>query len=326
MIGFDEMSDLGSGSIEAAAARPEDEAHPEARAQPKTAGTGPAHLVFDLYAMLASHGDAPGNERRNTAASPRRSQVLGLVAAALGYARDDNRAHFRLAEGLFVAVATLRPGRRLQDYHSVRSANVAGETRADALEAVLRHNARPITTLTTRDYIAGGAWRAALTPGEATLAPSLEAIAEALRRPHYPLYLGRRAYPLDAPPDPRIIRAASPIEALLHDDRQRHETIIGRLGGCEGLPARQQRWLRAEASAQCRGQIVRIEAEAACPGVDAGGADLVRYVCDDPGRRSVRAFHQREEAVFERPHDRFQGPGGAGKEEGKREGDPHGRA
>lgn len=167
------------------------------------------YLVFTLSAAMAAMGDLAGHERRGTLAWPGRSAVLGLLAAAKGIRRDDAQALTRL-ETLRVAVGILDAGEPLRDYHTVQTVPTAAAKRPDSRPAALATAGRLglNTTITLRDYRVGVAYAVALWG-----AP-LEGLAEALQRPAFTLYFGRKSCPLSAPPAPRCIQADNVVAAL----------------------------------------------------------------------------------------------------------------
>ena len=168
------------------------------------------HLVFTLSATMAAMGELAGHGRRGTTNRPGRSAILGLLAAALGVRRDERDALDAL-NGLRTAVGVYDEGVHLRDFHTVQtvpSAQVkAAKSRRDALRRAGRDAA---TSITLRDYRVGVLYGVTVWGGD------LERLAEALERPSFHLYLGRKSCPLSAPPAPRLVLAASPIEALDH--------------------------------------------------------------------------------------------------------------
>lgn len=166
------------------------------------------YLVFTLCAGMAAMGDLAGHERRGTLTWPGRSAVLGLVAAAVGIRRDDTQGLARL-EPLRVAVGIIDDGIPLRDYHTVMTVPTAAAKRPDSRFTALRAAGRATnTTITLRDYRVGVAYAVALWG-----AP-LDGLAEALTRPAFVLYLGRKSCPLSAPPAARRLDAADPVTAL----------------------------------------------------------------------------------------------------------------
>ncbi|WP_440998110.1 type I-E CRISPR-associated protein Cas5/CasD [Arhodomonas sp. SL1] len=172
------------------------------------------YLVFQLYGSLASWGEPATGEVRRSAAHPGRSAVVGLLSAALGLRRDEEERLAALRDGVIIAVKQLSPGVMIQDYHT---AQVPGQdrkawrlTRRDELNA---RRDRLHTILSTREYRCDGYWQVAVRR-EPDCPWSLEAMAEALRRPRFPLYLGRKSCPPAAPLAPRVVTAGGVREAL----------------------------------------------------------------------------------------------------------------
>lgn len=166
----------------------------------------PAFLCFTLWAPLAAFGDVAVGERRLSLERPSRSAVLGLVAAALGIERRDQRALDAVAASLLVAVRSFAAGTLLEDYHTAQvppaRRGMRHATRRDELAA----NALG-TILSRRDYRQEPWHEVALVQGGST-AVELVAVEAALRTPRLVLYHGRKACPLGLPPDPRLIEAA----------------------------------------------------------------------------------------------------------------------
>lgn len=164
------------------------------------------HLVFTLAATLASFGDVAGHERRGSWTWPGRSALLGLLAAAQGIRRDGD---FAALEALRVSVAVFEAGQPLRDYHTVQTVPTAVARRPQSRpEAMRRAGQNANTTITLRDY------RTGVLYGVAVTGPGLAALAAALERPVFPLYLGRKSCPLSAPVAPRIVQADTPEAAL----------------------------------------------------------------------------------------------------------------
>ena len=166
----------------------------------------PTHLVFTLTATLAAMGDLAGHERRGSLVWPGRSAILGLLGAALGIRRDGD---FAALDALTVSVAVLSGGTVLRDYHTVQTIPSAAVKRPNSRPEALRDaGLRANTTITLRDY------RQGVACGVVVSGDNLAALAEALHRPRFTLYFGRKACPLSSPPDPHLIEAETPQAAL----------------------------------------------------------------------------------------------------------------
>lgn len=166
----------------------------------------PDFLIFTLAASLGAMGELAGHERRGSWTWPGRSAVLGLMAAAKGIRRDGD---FSTLEALSVSVAVFDTGASLRDYHTVQTVPTAAARRPQSRPAALRQAGQGAnTTITLRDY------RVGVLYGVAVTGAGLAALAEALERPVFHLYLGRKSCPLSAPLAPRIVVARDTEEAL----------------------------------------------------------------------------------------------------------------
>ena len=170
-------------------------------------------LLFTLYAPMGSFGEIAVGERRMSWARPGRSAVLGLVTAALGIDRTDEAAHRNLETGLHYAVRTDAPGRPLIDYHTAQTPKARRgrvfATRREELESDDLN-----TVLSSREWRADACFTVALWPRLGKVV-DLDAIASALRRPRFALYVGRKSAPLGLPLNPEIIEADT-FEAAFH--------------------------------------------------------------------------------------------------------------
>ncbi len=172
-------------------------------------------LLFTHYAPLAAMGDIAPGERRMGFARPARSGILGLVAAALGMARDhpDQPA---LERSLLYAVRTDAAGRPFVDYHTAQTPQQRKGLTFATRRAEL--NAESLNTvLSTREWRSDALYTVALWEREGA-AVTLDAVMAALARPRFALYAGRKAGPLGLPLAPRIVEAESLIAAFAADD------------------------------------------------------------------------------------------------------------
>lgn len=128
---------------------------------------------------------------RRTAEAPTKSGVIGLLCAALGVSRPAASEQWlpRLNE-LEMGVRIDRPGVRWWDYHTVGAGYglpTAGRLKAPSM--------RELALLSLREYLCDASFLVALR-GAAELIAQL---AEALRRPRWNLYLGRKSCPPSRP-------------------------------------------------------------------------------------------------------------------------------
>ena len=173
-------------------------------------------LLFTIYAPIAAMGEVAIGERRISAAAPARSALLGLIAAALGIERRDEAAHLALDRGYGLAVRVEKEGALLQDYHTAQVPPARRGKRWPTRRAELAEPALE-TILSLREYRADARHTVAVW-SERDPPHSLAAIAEALRRPRFTLYFGRKACPLGLPLAPRIVTAATLTDAFVRFD------------------------------------------------------------------------------------------------------------
>ncbi|MBR1437409.1 MAG: type I-E CRISPR-associated protein Cas5/CasD [Synergistaceae bacterium] len=131
-----------------------------------------ATLLLRLAGPLQSWGVDSKFETRGTLDFPTKSGVIGLLAAALGYSRDEPLD--RLNE-LNFGVRVDKEGVRLHDYHTADYHTAKG---------------KKDTYVTHRYYLSDAVFLAGLESDDAEFLKELE---EALRSPAFPLYLGRRS-------------------------------------------------------------------------------------------------------------------------------------
>lgn len=146
-------------------------------------------LLLKLAGPLQAWGDSSRFNHRHTRGEPTKSGVLGLLAAADGRRRSDSIEDLT---ALRFGVRVDQPGTVLKDFQTEIDWRT-GKSHA----------------LTHRYYLGDAIFLAAVDGPE----PLIETLHEALVRPKFPLYLGRRA----CPPAERILigmRKADFVQAL----------------------------------------------------------------------------------------------------------------
>ena len=146
-------------------------------------------LLLRLAGPMQSWGTSSRFTRRATGRAPSKSGVIGLLAAAQGRRRTDPLEELL---SLRFAVRTEQPGRLERDFQT------AG-----------RPDERTPVSISTRHYLTDAVFLATVEGDHALL----EGLRESLRRPHFPLFLGRRS----CPPVGRLehgLREGSAVEAL----------------------------------------------------------------------------------------------------------------
>lgn len=150
-------------------------------------------------------GDLAGHERRGSRDWLGRSAILGLLGAACGIRRDGN---FSAIDELGIAVAPFETGTLLRDFHTVQTVPTAKVKQPQSRPLALHQAHEVNTVLTQRDYRVSTLYGIALTGGD------LHRICDALQRPAFTLYLGRKNCPLSAPLAPRLVEAPTVQMAL----------------------------------------------------------------------------------------------------------------
>lgn len=180
-------------------------------------------LLFTLAAPMASFGGVAVGEVRGSDAWPSRSALLGLLGAALGVRRTDKTPLAELAGAVQFAVRVEQAGDRLLDYHTVQAPKRAAikgrphRTRRDEL-SVPKSGLN--TVLSERAYQCDFRATVAACVGEPWSANGLR---DALLRPRFVLYLGRRCNPLAWPLAPQVIEAEDLSSALTRYDDCRND-------------------------------------------------------------------------------------------------------
>lgn len=126
-------------------------------------------LTIRFTAPLQSYGNEANFNRRTSGDYPSKSAVIGMIAAALGYSREDEQ--IQELNKLQFAVRIDQPGKILTDFQTVE----------------LESNKPP--KLTYREYLQDAVFVVAIGGKIA----DINHIKYALKHPRYALFLGRRA-------------------------------------------------------------------------------------------------------------------------------------
>ena len=135
-------------------------------------------LLLLLKGPLQSWGNESRYATRTTAQIPSKSGVVGMLAAAEGRRRTDDITDLA---GLTFAVRVDQSGSLLRDYQTAQK---------------WQRNPKTDAKLITRYFLSDAAFVAAVEAEDRGL---LEGLAEALNKPAFPIFLGRRSCP--APPN-----------------------------------------------------------------------------------------------------------------------------
>jgi len=172
---------------------------------------------------MASWGEIAVGATRHTANYPSKSAIIGLMAAALGIKRSDEKAQQQMQQGYEIAVEVYAQGSLLRDYHTteVPMGKILSHwrTRKDEVMAIqhqersVAKSNRPNPVLSSREYRSDALALVAVKALEN--APfDLPTIQEHLNRPRFHLYLGRKSCPLAAPLHPQICSSENYFEAF----------------------------------------------------------------------------------------------------------------
>lgn len=193
-------------------------------------GSPREYLLFRLYGPMAAWGDIAVGEYRPSFERTSKSAILGLLAAALGIKRPDTipsemqaereaaeQQHARLAADYGCCIQVEAVGSLLRDYHTVQrppeKRKAVYPTRRVELAAD-----ELATTLSTRDYRVEGLYAIAIWAKTASPAHALSRLAQALAKPRFTLYLGRKSCPPALPLRAQVISACSLDEAFRSAD------------------------------------------------------------------------------------------------------------
>jgi CRISPR system Cascade subunit CasD len=122
---------------------------------------------------MAAYGTGPRLQQRLTEEAPTESAIRGMLCAALGIRRGEPAPAL---DGLQVEVVESRHDGILEDFHTIR-------------DAVTYDGAPGRNAITTRHYLSDFSSTVTLR-GDLQ---QIRAIAKALARPKFQLYLGRRS-------------------------------------------------------------------------------------------------------------------------------------
>jgi CRISPR system Cascade subunit CasD len=165
-----------------------------------------ATVLLRLAGPLQSWGTTSRFDERDSQLEPSKSGVLGLLCAAIG--RDRSLPIDDLA-GLRMGLRVDREGVLMRDYQT------AGGHRDSTTKTVrlASGDAKNRTVVSPRYYLSDAVFLVGLEGGDRSLLDFLHA---SLRAPVWPLYLGRKSFPLSEPAWlPNGVRDESLREALL---------------------------------------------------------------------------------------------------------------
>lgn len=134
-------------------------------------------VLLKFSGPLQSWGTSSHFVIRHTDDHPSKSGVIGMIAAGLGCSRNDEETLSRLNKLKF-AVRADQPGEILRDYHIAQKYKPNGNLDR--------------TYVTNRYYLQDAVFLVALSSDDDEL---IEAVIDAVKRPYFQQFLGRRALP-----------------------------------------------------------------------------------------------------------------------------------
>lgn len=169
------------------------------------------HILMDLTAPMMSFGAEQVGEIGPTGCFPATSMITGIIANALGWTRTEPERHDRLQGRIVMGAAAVRPGRVMTDFQTAHldqkdagwttrggpeGRSVSSTTFVTDVDHLRRTGEvqKRMTHRRWRDYVAGGRYIVALRLEPSEEEPTLDQVADALRRPARPLFIGRRPF------------------------------------------------------------------------------------------------------------------------------------
>ncbi|TPR19560.1 type I-E CRISPR-associated protein Cas5/CasD [Apilactobacillus timberlakei] len=136
-------------------------------------------ILMKLAGPLQSWGTNSHYENRQTNRFPSKSAIIGMIAAAMGYRRDENKKLDELRK-LSFAVRVDQQGDILRDFQIAISHKPNGE--------------RLRSYVTNRYYLQDAVFVVAIGSEDEAL---IDKINDSLKRPYFQLYLGRKSCPIN---------------------------------------------------------------------------------------------------------------------------------
>lgn len=145
-------------------------------------------ILLKLAGPLQSWGTSSHFETRHTDYYPSKSGVIGLIAASLGYKREQEEA-IRCLNELDFAVRVEQQGNLLKDYH-------IAQVPSKKNEMVRNYGRNPERTyVTNRYYLEDAVFVVAISHKDEVL---INQILQALKNPYFQPFLGKKSLPLSA--------------------------------------------------------------------------------------------------------------------------------
>ncbi len=145
------------------------------------------YLILKLEGVLQAWGGHTFEDVRPSELFPTRSGLLGLLAACCGIPRTQGAELQALAESVLFSVRVDSRPLKMIDYHTVKNAR-------DSYSGLKAHD----TIQSWREYLQEAKYTVAITSTEQA-SFSLDTLKQAIQKPIYTPYLGRRSCPITRP-------------------------------------------------------------------------------------------------------------------------------
>jgi len=186
------------------------------------------YALMRLYGPMASWGEIAVGEIRGTSTRPSRSALIGLLSAALGVTREDHSTLERMVRSYRFAMRVDHHGTLIRDFHTWQTPKLKRgmkcETRKEELEAP-----DLATGISRRDYCCDASYVVCLWTEDDSPPFSLHDIKEAIARPRFVLYLGRKSCPPSLPVMVKMVQADSVQEAFHKADQDQPRAFLAAL-------------------------------------------------------------------------------------------------
>lgn len=146
------------------------------------------YLVLQLQGVMQAWGTHTYEDFRPSSIFPTRSGIVGLIGACLGIERGDIEYRDRLNRGLSITTIAVEPEkiRKIEDFHTVLDARrVNDKPREEAI-------------ISRREYLCDAKYYVILCENDGA-SVSLSRIKNAVMKPKYTPFLGRKSCLITAP-------------------------------------------------------------------------------------------------------------------------------
>jgi CRISPR system Cascade subunit CasD len=152
------------------------------------------HLLLRIEAPLIAFGGETIDSLGITRDFPASSMIVGLIANALGWRREDAALHDRLQQRLIFSIRIEREPIRMADF---QTAQLSKDDRGWTTRGVPEERQGGASTYSSphlrhRDFLCDACLLVALRLEPADESPMLDDVANAFNRPSRPLFIGRK--------------------------------------------------------------------------------------------------------------------------------------